>query len=75
VTEDLASVSWHSGSQSSIRCLFEVFISASVYTAQISLIMLMGNVVQACATWLVHHPYLLGDKECLAPVVEVVDMM
>jgi hypothetical protein len=30
--------------------------------------------VQACATWLVHHPYLLGDKECLATVVEVAEL-
>jgi hypothetical protein len=36
--------------------------------------MLMVNVVQACATWLVHHPYLLGDKECLATVVEVAEL-
>jgi hypothetical protein len=34
----------------------------------------MVNVVQACATWLVHHPYLLGDKECLATVVEVAEL-
>ncbi len=33
-----------------------------------------GTVVQACATWLVHHPYLLGDKECLATVVEVAEL-
>jgi hypothetical protein len=32
------------------------------------------TVVQACATWLVHHPYLLGDKECLATVVEVAEL-
>jgi hypothetical protein len=29
---------------------------------------------QACATWLVHHPYLLADKECLATVVEVAEL-
>jgi len=29
---------------------------------------------QACVTWLVHHPYLLGDKECLATVVEVTEL-
>jgi hypothetical protein len=45
-----------------------------VSLAQISLKMMMVNVVQACATWLVHHPYLLGDKECLATVVEVAEL-
>ena len=29
---------------------------------------------QTCITWLVHHPYLLGDKECLATVVEVAEL-
>lgn len=29
---------------------------------------------QTCVTWLVHHPYLLGDKECLATVVEVAEL-
>ena len=40
------------------------------YTVQDDLL----SVVQACATWLVHHPYLLGDKECLATVVEVAEL-
>jgi len=29
---------------------------------------------QTCTTWLVHHPYLLQDKECLATVVEVAEL-
>jgi len=29
---------------------------------------------QTCVTWLVHHPYLLSDKECLATVVEVAEL-
>jgi len=29
---------------------------------------------QTCTTWLIHHPYLLQDKECLATVVEVAEL-
>ena len=29
---------------------------------------------QTCTTWLVQHPYLLQDKECLATVVEVAEL-
>ena len=30
--------------------------------------------MQTCVTWLVHHPYLLSDKECLSTVVEVAEL-
>ena len=29
---------------------------------------------QTLVTWLVHHPYLLGDKECLPTVLEVAEL-
>ena len=29
---------------------------------------------QCCAIWLVAHPYLLQDKECLGTVLEVVEL-
>jgi hypothetical protein len=29
---------------------------------------------QTCLAWLLHHPYLLQDKECLATVVEVAEL-
>ena len=29
---------------------------------------------QTCTTWLLHHPYLLQDKECLATVAEVAEL-
>lgn len=29
---------------------------------------------QCCKTWLLHHPYLLQDKECIATVLEVIEL-
>lgn len=27
-----------------------------------------------CKTWLLHHPYLLQDKECIGTVLEVIEL-
>jgi hypothetical protein len=55
------------GSGSAPKCHGSPALSSTLQRSDV-------NVVQACATWLVHHPYLLGDKECLATVVEVAEL-
>ena len=27
-----------------------------------------------CKTWILHHPYLLQDKDCIATVLEVIEL-